>query len=138
MKRQRKVPRDNFHRITKSAIIRLARRAGVKRISGLIYGETREILQVFLENFSISGNVNRTCKREKEQFRPWMFCMLSTVTCQILNFKECRCNIFSWDSQSGVLEGNLVRMIFGECYKRNSFVLSKMEMSSCFNFSQCF
>ena len=32
------------------AVRRLARRGGVKRISGLIYEETREVLEVFLEN----------------------------------------------------------------------------------------
>ncbi|KAK2828049.1 hypothetical protein Q5P01_019083 [Channa striata] len=36
--------------ITKPAIRRLARRGGVKRISGLIYEETRGVLKVFLEN----------------------------------------------------------------------------------------
>ncbi|KAH9384913.1 hypothetical protein HPB48_026943 [Haemaphysalis longicornis] len=36
--------------ITKPAIRRLARRGGVKRISGLIYEETRGVLNVFLEN----------------------------------------------------------------------------------------
>ena len=36
--------------ITKPAIRRLARRGGVKRISGLIYEETRGILKVLLEN----------------------------------------------------------------------------------------
>ncbi|KAI8116406.1 hypothetical protein FF38_12484 [Lucilia cuprina] len=40
-KRYRKVLRDNIQGITKLAIRRLARRGGVKRISGLIYGETR-------------------------------------------------------------------------------------------------
>ena len=35
---------------TKPAIRRLARRGGVKRISGLIYEETRGVLKVFLEN----------------------------------------------------------------------------------------
>ncbi|KAJ7483096.1 hypothetical protein B0H11DRAFT_2157585 [Mycena galericulata] len=37
-------------RITKPAIRRLARRGGVKRISGLIYEETRGVLKIFLEN----------------------------------------------------------------------------------------
>ncbi|ODM86661.1 Histone H4 [Orchesella cincta] len=41
-KRHRKVLRDNIQGITKPAIRRLARRGGVKRISGLIYEETRE------------------------------------------------------------------------------------------------
>ena len=36
--------------ITKPAIRRLARRGGVKRISGLVYEETRGVLKVFLEN----------------------------------------------------------------------------------------
>ena len=49
-KRHRKVLRDNIHGITKPAIRRLARRGGVKRISGLIYEETRAVLKVFLEN----------------------------------------------------------------------------------------
>ena len=64
--RHRKVLRDNiqvcnwYHiqlskavpcqGITKPAIRRLTRRGGVKRISGLIYEETRSVLKVFLEN----------------------------------------------------------------------------------------
>uniref|UniRef100_A0A5K3F0N1 Histone H4 n=1 Tax=Mesocestoides corti TaxID=53468 RepID=A0A5K3F0N1_MESCO len=49
-KRHRKVLRDNIQGITKPAVRRLARRGGVKRISGLIYEETRGVLKVFLEN----------------------------------------------------------------------------------------
>ncbi|EFX86942.1 hypothetical protein DAPPUDRAFT_235736 [Daphnia pulex] len=44
-KRHRKVLRDNIQGITKPAIRRLARRGGVKRISGLIYEETRGVLE---------------------------------------------------------------------------------------------
>ena len=40
---------DETEGITKPAIRRLARRGGVKRISGLIYEETRGVLKVFLE-----------------------------------------------------------------------------------------
>ena len=40
---------DFLEGITKPAIRRLARRGGVKRISGLIYEETRGVLKVFLE-----------------------------------------------------------------------------------------
>nr|CAN63421.1 hypothetical protein VITISV_023523 [Vitis vinifera] len=47
-KRHRKVLRDNIQGITKPAIRRLARRGGVKRISGLIYEETRGVLKIFL------------------------------------------------------------------------------------------
>ncbi|GAV61713.1 Histone domain-containing protein [Cephalotus follicularis] len=49
-KRHRKVLRDNIQGITKPAIRRLARRGGVKHISGLIYEETRGLLKIFLEN----------------------------------------------------------------------------------------
>ncbi len=49
-KRHRKVLRDNIQGITKPAIRRLARRGGVKRISGLVYEETRTVLKEFLED----------------------------------------------------------------------------------------
>lgn len=49
-KRHRKVLRDQIQGITKPAIRRLARRGGVKRISGTIYEETRSVLKVFLES----------------------------------------------------------------------------------------
>jgi histone H4 len=49
-KRHRPVLKDNIQGITKPAIRRLARRGGVKRISGLIYDEVRGVLRVFLEN----------------------------------------------------------------------------------------
>ena len=49
-KRHRKVMRDNIQGITKPAIRRLARRGGVKRISGMMYEETRGVLKTFLEN----------------------------------------------------------------------------------------
>jgi len=53
-KRHRKVLRDNIQGITKPAIRRLARRGGVKRISGLIYEETRGVLKVcFISNIYI-------------------------------------------------------------------------------------
>ena len=48
-KRHRKIVRDNVNGVTKPAIRRLARRGGVKRISGLIYEETRTVLKGFLE-----------------------------------------------------------------------------------------
>ena len=41
-KRHRKILRDNIQGITKPAIRRLARRGGVKRISGLIYALKRQ------------------------------------------------------------------------------------------------
>lgn len=46
--RHRRMLRDNIQGITKPAIRRLARRGGVKRISGLVYDEVRGVLKVFL------------------------------------------------------------------------------------------
>lgn len=48
-KRHRKAVRQRDAHVTKPAIRRLARRAGVKRVSGLIYEETRMVLKAFLE-----------------------------------------------------------------------------------------
>ena len=47
---QKRSNKASIEGITKPAIRRLARRGGVKRISGLIYEETRGVLKVFLEN----------------------------------------------------------------------------------------
>ena len=47
-KRHRKVLRDNIQGVTKPAIRRLARRGGVKRISDLMYEETRDYIKQFL------------------------------------------------------------------------------------------
>ena len=49
-KRVTKVLKNNLQSITKPAIRRLARRGGVKRISGMMYEETRGVLKTFLEN----------------------------------------------------------------------------------------
>ena len=67
-KRHRKVLRDNIQGITKPAIRRLARRGGVKRISGLIYEETRGVLKVFLENV-IRDSVTYTTRPQKDGHR---------------------------------------------------------------------
>ncbi|KAJ7199604.1 histone-fold-containing protein [Mycena pura] len=50
VRRHRKITRDNVKSISKPDIRRLARRGGVKRISGLVYEETRGVLKIFLEN----------------------------------------------------------------------------------------
>eukprot|EP01083_Nonionella_stella_P071328 191524_1 len=49
-KRFRKGGKGNISGITKPAIRRLARRGGVKRISGQIYDESRSVIKTFLEN----------------------------------------------------------------------------------------
>ena len=48
-KRQKKVLRENVKGISKGAIRRLARRGGVKRISGEVYEEVRKTLKSFVE-----------------------------------------------------------------------------------------
>jgi len=47
-KRHRKVLRDNIEGVTKPAIRRLARRAGVKRIAGNVYDKSRTVLKNFI------------------------------------------------------------------------------------------
>ncbi|KAJ7898646.1 hypothetical protein B0H14DRAFT_2494477 [Mycena olivaceomarginata] len=49
-KRRHKILRDNIQGVTKPAIRRLARRGGVKRISGIVYQETRGALMIYLED----------------------------------------------------------------------------------------
>ena len=48
--RHRNVLRNIIQWITKTAIRKLARRSGFKRISDLIYEETRDVLKIFHEN----------------------------------------------------------------------------------------
>jgi histone H4 len=48
--RRHRVVRENIQGITKPAIRRLARRGGVKRISGLIYDESRNVLKTMLDH----------------------------------------------------------------------------------------
>lgn len=48
--RHRKILRDNIAGITKPAIVRILRRAGIKRINGLVYEEVRGILKQWLQN----------------------------------------------------------------------------------------
>ena len=74
-KRHRKVLRDNIQGITKPAIRRLARRGGVKRISGLIYEETRGVLKVFLEMSSVMLSPTPSTPRGKPSL-PWTLSML--------------------------------------------------------------
>lgn len=49
-KRHKGVTKDAIEGITKPAIRRLARRGGVKRISGLVYDETRNVFMNFLKS----------------------------------------------------------------------------------------
>ena len=49
-KRHRKRSKDSVQGVTKPAIRRLARRGGVKRVSGMIYDESRAVLKSFLQD----------------------------------------------------------------------------------------
>ena len=48
-KRRKVIKSSSIQGITKAEIRRLARRGGVKRMSGLLYDETRVVLKEFLE-----------------------------------------------------------------------------------------
>ncbi|CAJ0837027.1 7270_t:CDS:2, partial [Entrophospora sp. SA101] len=48
--------------ITKPAIRRLTRRGGVRRISELVYEETRSVLKMFLENDTVTYTEYARCK----------------------------------------------------------------------------
>lgn len=63
--RTRKVYRDSIHRITNAQILRLARRAGVKRISSLMYDEIRGLLKVLVEKIIVNAYFVMTHGRRK-------------------------------------------------------------------------
>ena len=48
-KRMKKLLKGNINGVTKGSIRRLSRRGGVKRISGLIYEEVRQVLKGFVD-----------------------------------------------------------------------------------------
>ena len=64
-KRHRKVLKDNIQGITKPAIRKLARRGGVKRISGLVYEETRTVLKQFVEKVMQNALQYTECAHRK-------------------------------------------------------------------------
>jgi histone H4 len=68
-KRHRKVLRDNIQGITKPAIRRLARRGGVKRVSSLIFEETRGVLKVLRTPFATPSFTRST--REGRRCAQW-------------------------------------------------------------------
>ena len=75
-KRHRKVLRDNIQGITKPAIRRLARRGGVKRISGLIYEETRGVLKVpiyFTVVFDVCWNQPQKSRVHRRSIAQFLF-----------------------------------------------------------------
>ena len=66
-KRHRKILRDNIQGITKPAIRRLARRGGVKRISAMIYEETRGVLKTFLEGVRAPHSMSNVAATNSSQ-----------------------------------------------------------------------
>ncbi len=64
-KRFRKGAAGTLQGITKPAIRRLARRGGVKRISGTIYSEARGVLRTFLENVVSNAITYTTYSKRK-------------------------------------------------------------------------
>ena len=97
VKRHRMILRENIQGITKPAIRRLARRGGVKRISGLIYEETRRVLKEFLTGIIHDAIQYTECARRKTvtvldvvhalKVRAWWCVLLSLCcTCRLVNF----------------------------------------------------
>lgn len=63
--RHRKVLRDNIQGLTKNALARILYRAGVKRISLIVYEEMRGILKLYVENFVKVVDIFVTQSRRK-------------------------------------------------------------------------
>ena len=63
--RHKRILKSNLDGITKPAIRRLARRGGVKRISGLVYKEVREVLTEFLRTTIYDAILMTDCARRK-------------------------------------------------------------------------
>lgn len=64
-KRRRRILRDKNQGITKGDIRRMAHRGGVKCISGLIYGDVRLVLRIYLERvLSDTRAVIENCGRK--------------------------------------------------------------------------
>jgi histone H4 len=65
LKRHAPKVKDTIQGITKPAIRRLARRGGVKRLSGLVYEETRSVLREFLFGIIKDATCYMDCARRK-------------------------------------------------------------------------
>merc|ERR1711894_211827 len=79
-KRHRKVLRDNIQGITKPAIRRLARRGGVKRISGLIYENQGSSQGLLRKRHQRCCHIHRTCKEENRYRHGRCVCSQATRT----------------------------------------------------------
>lgn len=64
-KRHRKVLRDSIQGIKRAAIRRLCRRGGIKRISGLMYEEVREMIKSWLQKILADAVIYMEHNRKK-------------------------------------------------------------------------
>ena len=63
--RHRKILRDSLDGITKADIRRLARRGGVRRLSGVVYHEVRGVLKLYLQKIMHSAVIYATYAKRK-------------------------------------------------------------------------
>jgi hypothetical protein len=94
-KRHRKVLRDNIQGITKPAIRRLARRGGVKRISGLIYVSNHFFLWQTSKAASdtLPQQINGMAKSIPNLGRHRMPCLMFATDCACnMNFTFLQCS----------------------------------------------
>ncbi|KAK4152049.1 histone-fold-containing protein [Chaetomidium leptoderma] len=89
-KRHRKIIKDSIRGVTKPAIRRLARRGGVKRISGGIYDEARLALKAFLT----------TVLRDVVTYTEYRNAKTVTVLDVIQALKRIGKPIWGWDSDT--------------------------------------
>jgi len=64
-RRHRRVLRDNIQGITKDAILRIAFKAGVKSLTGLMYEELRSVIKVWLEGVIAKASAYQLYYRKK-------------------------------------------------------------------------
>ncbi|KAI0773217.1 hypothetical protein BD413DRAFT_492184 [Trametes elegans] len=128
-KRHRKILRDNIQGITKPAIRRLARRGGVKRISGLIYEETRGVLKIFLENV-IRDSVTYTEHAKRKTVTALDVVYALKRSGRILYGRLCLC-------AARDLRCEQSRIRWGENGDWVVFVGTSVSPSSCFSFDAC-
>lgn len=87
--RPRKIFRDNIQGLTKPAILRLAHRSGIKRLSGLVYEEMRGVIKIFVEDLvKNSIIVTEHAKRKTVTKEDFLAAMESKNLQVVVGFKE--------------------------------------------------
>ncbi|GMF17562.1 unnamed protein product [Phytophthora lilii] len=77
-RRHRFILQDSIQGISKKSIRRLARRAGVIRMSELVYDHTRAVLKVFVRNL-LHDAIVYTQHANRRRSAPWTSSTLSNV-----------------------------------------------------------